>query len=144
MSNINTVTISGNLTRDPELKRVRDDFAIAKLGIAVNRSKKVDDGYEEVASFFEVDVLGKYGELVARKLQKGDLVTINGRLEQQRWETDAGEKRSKVSILALDVDGQGMFRSKDEETAPAEAGESLAAAAAPAQSTLPADDDIPF
>ena len=144
MSNINTVALSGNLTRDPELRHTPSGFAIAKLGIAVNKSKKNPDGdgYIEEGHFFDVDVLGNFGELVARKLRKGDLITVQGELEYQSWESEGG-KRSKVSVLARSIDGQGMFRSKDEESSPAgvEAG---ANPSTPDAAATPAEDDIPF
>lgn len=142
MGNVNTVTVSGNLTRDPELREFGTDGKVANLGIAVNRQRfnKETEEYDNEVSFFDVTVWGNYGALTARKLKKGDSCTVSGRLEQQTWETD-GEKRQKVVIIASDVDSEGYFRSKDEESTPA-------ATAAPAESTTPAatasDDDIPF
>jgi single-strand DNA-binding protein len=157
MSNVNTVAVSGNLTRDPEYKKINDDFAVAKLGIAVNRRVKdasSDDGYGEKVSFFDVEVLGSgFAALVGRKMKKGDSATVTGRLEQQTWETTEGDKRSKVVIIATEIDSEAFFRSRDEdnsldapaETAPAAA---PAAAATPAEAqvaaAVAADDDIPF
>lgn len=143
MSNVNSATISGNLTRDPELRHTPSGYAVANLGVAVNRTRKDKDTQERIeeTSFLDVTVWGGFGELCCRKLRKGDLVTVQGRLEQRSWEADDGTKRSKVEIVADQVDGAGLYRSKDEEnttTAPA--------TAAPAQAPLAAaaDDDIPF
>jgi single-strand DNA-binding protein len=152
MANVNTVTLSGNLTRDPEYKQISDEFAVCDLGIAVNRSKKGSDGeYTEEVSFFDLKVLGAgFSALVGKKLRKGDSVTLSGRLQQDRWEKD-GEKRSKVVVVVDQLDSDGFFRSKDEDasltsSAPASssaqtnmANPDAPAAAAPAQ-----DDDIPF
>ena len=145
MSNINTVTISGNLTRDVEV--YGKDLNVAKFGVAVNRSYKPKDAedYAEEVSFIDVTAFSGLGSLCARKMKKGDAVTVQGRLKQETWETDEG-KRSKVIIIADEIDGDWKFRAKDEDNVPtaatapaAEATEAPAAAGAPA-----ADDDIPF
>jgi single-strand DNA-binding protein len=147
-NNLNTLAVSGNLTRDPELRETKSGTPVCNLGIAVNRSRKQDDGsYEDDVSFFDITVWGNYGSLVARKLQKGDAVSLTGRLEQQRWTTDNDEKRSKVIIVADQIDGAGMYRAKDEETAP-EGDAPTDNAAPPASDAAPAaeptTDDIPF
>ena len=147
MSNVNTVTISGNCTRDPEVKHLPSGTAVAEFGLAVNRRRKGEgDDYIEEVSFFDVTVFGGFGELVGRKMKKGDPITVAGRLQQDRWETEDGQNRSKVKVIANDIDGDWQFRSKDEDNAAAateapaaEATEAAAEAAAPA-----ADDDIPF
>lgn len=154
MSHINTVAVSGNLTRDPQVKWVSEDGdkAIVGLGIANNRSRKGEDGdYVEETSFFDIDVFGGFGVLVAKKLRKGDSAAVQGRLEQQTWgEGDA--KRSKVVVIATTIDSDGFFRSADENAqvvvpdgsadGPPAAAEQPAAAASP--SAAPSDDDIPF
>jgi single-strand DNA-binding protein len=134
VSNINTVTISGNLTRDPELKHIPSGTALCQLGVAVNKSRKMDDGsYQDETSFFDVDVWSGFGELVANKFQKGDSIIISGELKQERWETDEGN-RSKVKIVARSVDGAAMYRKAGETSAPAET-------PTPGSSQ---SDDIPF
>jgi single-strand DNA-binding protein len=138
MSHINAVTISGVLTRDPELKTFGSDGQVANLGVAVERQYKKGDEFVKETSFFDVSFFGNFGGLIARKLQKADKVTIAGRLQQQTWESDGG-KRSKVVIVGDQLDSQGLFRSKDEETAPADSGSSQTAG-----QTTSADDDIPF
>lgn len=145
MANINTVAISGNLTRDPELRHTASGTAVVGIGVAVNRSIKdenAEGGYREEVSFFDATVWGNFGELVARKLRKGDHVTVQGRLKQDTWETDGGEKRYKVQIIAEQIDSEGFFRSKDEDNATSAATESTPEAAPAA--AAPAKDDIPF
>lgn len=153
MSNVNSVVVSGNLTRDPELRSTTNGTSVVNLGIAVNRSYKsesAEGGYAEEVSFFDVTVWGGFGELVARKLRKGDSATIQGRLKQDTWETDTGEKRSKVQIIADQIDSDGFFRSKDEDNtavaAPAETAPASTAATSTNTETpaLPSADDIPF
>ena len=142
MSNVNTVTVSGNLTRDIELRKTQSDFTIGNLGLAVERSKKVDDDWETETSFFDVTVFGGTAEFVAKKLRKGDLVTVSGRLEQQRWEDkETGAKRSKVVIVATAIDSHGLFRPKDEDN---QLNFDGGGASEPAAAAKPADDDIPF
>jgi len=135
LSNINTVTISGNLTRDPELRHTKSDTAVCNISVAVNRSVKRDDEWVEEPSFFDVTVFGGRGEQCAAKCAKGSFVTVSGRLEQQRWETEEGDKRQKVVIIAQQIEGADFFKKRDESAAstPAESGTAAAA-----------DDDIPF
>lgn len=144
MGNVNSVTLSGNLTRDPELRTTPSGFNIAKLGIAVNKSKKDPngDGYIEEGHFFDIDVLGNFGELVSRKLRKGDRLTVQGELEYQSWESEGG-KRSKVSILARSIDSDAFFK-KDSDVAPLAGAEAGASTTAPDPAPGDAADDIPF
>ena len=140
MSNVNNACVSGNLTRDIELRRTANDFTIGSLSIANERSRKDGDEWIKETNFFDVTLFGGTAEFAARKLRKGDLVVIQGRLEQQTWEKD-GQKRSKVVIIGNAVDSAGFFRSKDEDNQLTfEGAAATPAAAAPA----PADDDIPF
>jgi len=142
VSNVNSVTVSGNLTRDIELRKTPNDFTIGSASIAVERSRKDGDDWVKETSFFDVTLFGGSAEFAAKKLRKGDLVTVQGRLEQQTWETDAG-KRSKVVIIASAVDSTGFFRSKDEDNQLSfdQAGGGQAGEAPKAN---PQDDDIPF
>lgn len=136
MANINTVAVSGNVTRDPEMRTFESGTEKASFGLAYNRSRKNadGDGYIEETSFFDVEVFGNFAGLVGKKLRKGDAATVLGRLEQQSWETD-GQKRSKVVIIAQQIDSPAFFK-KVEEVAPLSDGAQASAAAT--------DDDIPF
>lgn len=100
-TNINTVTLTGNLTRDPELRSLPTGTSVCELGIAVNESvKNPQTGeWEERANFFDVTVWGRQGETCARFLSKGRPVAISGRLRWESWEQD-GQKRSKVKVVA--------------------------------------------
>lgn len=142
MSNVNSVVVSGNAVADPEVKweSPEGDSAIVALRVAVNRSKKTDDGYEDVASFFDVVVKGKFAKLVDRKVRKGDALTVQGFLVQDRWQTEGGENRSKVVIEARDIDGAAFYRKADDVPAKESGGST---SSAPTPSTAD-DDDIPF
>lgn len=146
MANVNSVVISGNLTRDPELKLLPSGTSVASSSVAVNRRYKdesAEDGYAEEVSFFDVSVFGKFAELVARKLKKGDGVTVQGRLKQNRWQTEDGQNRSRVEIIADQIDSDGFFRSKDEDNDTSATAEPQAQASAQG-ATQPTGDDIPF
>lgn len=96
----NTVTIVGNVTRDPELRFTNSGMAVARLGVAVNKRSR--DG-EEKTSFFDVVCFREMAENIAESLQRGARVMVTGELSQDTWETPEGQKRSKVEILADDI-----------------------------------------
>lgn len=98
----NHVSITGNLTRDPELRFGVNGVAVATAGVAWNDRKR--EGQDEAdVSFFNFVCFRELAENVAASLQKGDRVTIVGQLRQRRYKTDAGESRSVVEISANEV-----------------------------------------
>lgn len=102
---INSVSISGNLTRDPELRVTSGGTNILRIGVAVNERRKSPSGeWEDHANFIDVTVFGNRGEALSRFLAKGMKVAVTGRLHQQRWETDSGEKRNRLEVIADEVD----------------------------------------
>jgi single-strand DNA-binding protein len=105
MSNGNSVTVVGNITRDPELRFTPNGQARASFGLAVNRrwQNRQTQEWEEATSFFDVTCWGDLGDNVSESLGKGSRVIVTGRLEQRSWETQEGEKRSKVEIIADEV-----------------------------------------
>ena len=104
-TNMNSVSVVGNATRDPELRFTPSGQAIATFGIAVNRSwrNKQSNEWEEAVSFFDVTCWAQMAENVAESVTKGTRVLVSGRLEQRSWETNDGEKRSKVEIVADEI-----------------------------------------
>jgi len=98
MNNLNRVIINGNLTNDCKLERGKSGTAYGSFSIAVNRSVKKGDNWEEVTSFFGVKAFGKLFESQHPYLNKGANVTVEGSLIQERWETKEGEKRSRIII----------------------------------------------
>jgi single-strand DNA-binding protein len=101
----NTITVVGNVTRDPELKFLNSGQAALKLSIAVNRrwQNRQTQEWEERVSYFEVVGYGTMAENAANSLQKGSRVIVSGRLEQRSWETENGDKRSIVEINADEI-----------------------------------------
>ena len=101
----NTVTVIGNVTRDPELRFTPSGQAIATFGLAVNRrwQNRQTQDWEEQVSFFDIKCWAQMGENVGESVQKGTRVLVTGRLEQRSWETDNGDKRSKVEVVADEI-----------------------------------------
>ncbi len=102
MANINRVTITGNLTRDPELRSLPSGTAVCELGVAVNhRRKDQTDQWIDEPNYFNVVVFGAQGQNCAQYLSKGRPVAVDGRLRWSSWEDkNGGGKRSKVEIIA--------------------------------------------
>lgn len=99
-NNINTVTLGGRLTRDPELKATQSGVSVLAFGLASNTSRKNQAGqWEEVPGFYDCKVIGSRADGLARILRKGMPVVVSGRLSYSQWEKD-GQKRSKVEIMA--------------------------------------------
>ena len=105
MANGNTVTIVGNLTRDPELRYTPSGQANASFGVAVNRRwmNRQTNEWEERVSFFNVVCWREMADNVSESLAKGARVVVTGRLEQRSWETENGDKRSVIEIVADEI-----------------------------------------
>ena len=100
MASENSVTLVGNLTRDPELRYTTGGRGVASFGLAVNRRYQVNGEWQEQVSFFNIVAWGDLGENAAASLTKGNRVMIAGRLEQRSYETKEGEKRSVTEVIA--------------------------------------------
>jgi len=105
MANGNNVELIGNITRDPELRFTPSGAAVANFGLAVNRrwQNRQTNEWEEQVSFFDIVAWRELAENVAESLTKGSRVMVTGRLDQRSWETDNGEKRSKVEVVADEI-----------------------------------------
>ncbi len=105
MANGNNVELIGNITRDPELRFTPSGAAVANFGLAVNRrwQNRQTNEWEEQVSFFDIVAWRELAENVAESLTKGSRVMVSGRLDQRSWETDNGEKRSKVEVVADEI-----------------------------------------
>ena len=139
MQDINTVALTGNLTRDPELKQTPGG-SICRIRVANNGRKKDGDQWVDAPNFFDVVVWGAQGENVAQYLSKGRKVAITGKLRWREWESDSG-KRQAVEIHADNV----AFIGGREEGGSAPAAASSGTGVGDFASTgAPASDDIPF
>ena len=100
-SYINKVLLMGNLTRDPELRRTQSGQSVCEFGIAINRTTRTRDGQErEETCFVDIVVWGKPGEACKTYLAKGRSVFVEGRLSLDQWESDSGERKSKLRVVA--------------------------------------------
>ena len=102
---LNRVMLLGNLGADPELRFTPSGAAVANFGLAVNRrwQNRQTNEWEEQVSFFDIVAWRELAENVAESLTKGSRVMVTGRLDQRSWETDNGEKRSKVEVVADEI-----------------------------------------
>ena len=103
MTSFNKVILLGNLTRDPEVRYTPNGIAVASFAIAVNRKYKQGDETKEEVSYIDIVVFGKQAESCGQYINKGDSVLIDGRLQQRRWETEEGQKRNKIEVVAQSV-----------------------------------------
>jgi single-strand DNA-binding protein len=153
-TNINRVVLTGNLTRDPELRSTGSGTSVCSLRVACNTRRKdpTTGDWTDKPNYFDVTVWGAQGENCATYLQKGRPVAIDGRLEWREWEAkDGSGKRQSVEIIADSVQflgsrdggengGQGGGRFTPQSDVPADTGDFQAAPASGSGS----DDDIPF
>ena len=156
-SNVNVVVITGNLTRDPELRHTGGGTAVCELRVAVNSRRK--DGatgeWVDKPNFFDVVVWGAQGENCATYLAKGRPVAVEGRLDWREWEAkDGSGKRQAVSIIANTV----QFLGSRDGAGPGPSSQGNGGGFSPPASDVPADvsdfagapsgggseDDIPF
>ena len=103
MAGFNKVILIGNLTRNPELRYTPNGTPVAALGLAVSRRYKQGDDLKEEVCFVDIVVFGKQAEHCGQYLSKGNRIIVDGRLQQRRWETEDGQKRSKHEVVAQTV-----------------------------------------
>jgi single-strand DNA-binding protein len=156
-SNVNVVVVTGNLTRDPELRHLGSGTAVCKLRVAVNSRRKDQSGnWVDKPNYFDVTVWGAQGENCANYLSKGRPVAVEGRLDWREWEDQGGNKRQSVEIIANTVqflgsrdgssgggngNGGGGGFSPPQSDVPADMGDFETA---PAGGGAASEDDIPF
>jgi single-strand DNA-binding protein len=146
-TNINRVVITGNLTRDPELRSTGSGMSVCSLRIASNSRRKDGSGnWVEKPNFFDITVWGAQGENCAQYLSKGRPVAVDGRLDWREWEDKQGNKRQSIDIIADSVQflgsregGENGGRFTPQSDVPADTSDY---ASAPAGNS--GDDDIPF
>ncbi len=146
------VTIVGNVTRDPEMRYTSGGRAVATIGVAVNRRWKNQQSneWQEQVSYFDVICWGDLGENVVNSITKGARVMVSGRLEQRSWETESGDKRSKVEIVADEIGPSLRWATAEVRRTPREGGNGNYGGngggnggGAPAQRQAPAPEPAP-
>jgi single-strand DNA-binding protein len=148
-TNINRVMITGNLTKDPDLRSTGGGTSVCSLRVAVNSRRKDETGnWVDKPNYFDVTVWGAQGENCAQYLSKGRPVAVDGRLNWREWQDGQGNKRQSVDIIADSVQflgsreggGENGGRFTPQSDVPADTGDFEPAPAAAGAS----DDDIPF
>jgi single-strand DNA-binding protein len=128
MSNGNNVVLVGNVTREPELRFTPSGQSTVSFGLAVNRrwQNRQTQEWEEATSFFDIVCWRELAENVSESIHKGARVLVSGRLEQRSWETQEGEKRSKIEVVADEIGPSLRWASaqvtKNERKGPGESG----------------------
>ena len=151
---INKVLITGNLTRDPELRETPSGFQVLSLGVAVNdrRRNPQTQQWEDYANFVDCTMFGNRAASVSRFLAKGSKVAIEGKLRWSQWQAQDGGRRSKLEVVVDELEFMARNGSQPQvSAAPAPAGMQPATAqayqalgAVPQVDTSPYDEDIPF
>jgi single-strand DNA-binding protein len=149
-TNINRVVLTGNLTRDPELRSTPSGTSVCSLRVACNTRRKDSSGeWVDKPNYFDVTIWGRQGENAAQYLEKGRPVAIDGRLEWREWQDKEGNKRQSVDIIADSVQflsgrgdeggGGNGSRFTPQADVPADTADFQ-----PAPAGGSSDDDIPF
>jgi single-strand DNA-binding protein len=150
-TNINRVVMTGNLTRDPELRNLPSGTSVCSLRIACNTRRKDESGqWVDKPNYFDVTVWGAQGENCAQYLAKGRPVAVDGRLEWREWQDKDGNKRQSTDIIADSVQflgsregGENGGRFTPQSDVPVDTGDFQTAPAGGGGGDA-ADDDIPF
>jgi len=148
----NSITLVGNVTRDPELRFTPSGQATATFGLAVNRrwQNRQTQEWEEATSFFDVVCWREMAENVSESLTRGSRVIVTGRLEQRSWETPDGDKRSRVEVIADELGPSLRWATaqvvRNERRGPGSEGGGAArgARSGPSEPAPYADDEEPF
>ena len=142
--NINRVVLTGNLTRDPELRTTSGGTSVCSLRLAVNTRRKDETGqWVDNPNYFDITVWGNQGERCAQYLAKGRPVAVDGRLDWREWDAQDGTKRQAVEIIADSVQFLGSRQDSEGGGQPQFVPSGAQADNADFGSSA-ADDDIPF
>lgn len=152
MASFNKVILVGNLTRDPEVRYTPKGMAIAKLGLAVNRTWRTETGEsKEEVTFVDIDAFGKQAETIAQYMRKGNPMLIEGRLRLDQWDDkQTGQKRSRLGVVLESFQFLGGARPEGapegatRRAAPAAAASTAAAQPPAPDGPPPEEDDVPF
>jgi single-strand DNA-binding protein len=154
MANFNKVILAGNLTRDPEMRYTPKGTAVAKIGMAINRTWKSESGEsKEEVTFVDVEAWGRQAEVIAQYMKKGRPFLVEGRLKLDQWEDkNTHQKQSKLKVVLESFSfidsNRGDSAGVPSEAPRAQKTAAPAAAAAPegpeTETPAPEEDDVPF
>ena len=142
----NTITLVGNIVRDPELRFTANGKAVANFGIAVGRRFQVNGEWQEQTSFFNITAWGELGENAAASLSKGVRIVVTGRLEQREFTTREGDKRTAIDVIADELGPSLRWATAQVERKPRQDGaaKKTSTGASPAGEKSPFEGEEPF
>jgi single-strand DNA-binding protein len=148
MASLNKVILIGNMTRDPEHRVTASGHSICKFGLAVSRKYSTRDGEQrEETTFVDIDAFGKQADTINQYMKKGSPIMVKGRLKLDQWETDDGQKRSKLGVIVENFQflpsGQRSSEGRGSNDRPASS-PSRAPAAPAGHDEGDFDENIPF
>jgi single-strand DNA-binding protein len=155
MASFNKVILAGNLTRDPELRYTPKGSAVAKIGLAVNRTWKTESGEnKEEVTFIDIEAWGRQAEVIAQYMRKGRPLLVEGRLKLDTWEDkNTHQKQSKLKVVLESfsfIDSKGTDAGPSSPSGEAPRRPASAPPAKPAEPSEagepsgPEEDDVPF
>ena len=157
MPSFNKVILMGNLTRDPELRVTANGLSICKMSLATNRVFNSQDGERrEEVTYVDVDAFGRQAEIISKYMTKGRPILIEGRLKLDSWETQQGEKRSKLFVVlerfhfmggredSADSGGHGSHVERSSPPPRPSRAPAAPASRPPQQRDEMEEDDVPF
>lgn len=152
MASFNKVILIGNLTRDPEMRVTPNGHTICKLGLAVSRAYSTRDGERrEETTFVDIDAFGKQAEVISKYMRKGRPIMVEGRLKLDQWESNDGQKRSKLGVVLENFqflggrdDNAGGGGGYEQSSPPQRASAESAPASDFSSSDDTLDEDVPF
>jgi single-strand DNA-binding protein len=139
MASFNRVILVGNLTKDLELRHIPSGTAVTDMTIAVNDRIKKNDQWVDDVNYFDVTLWGRTAEIATLYLSKGSSVLIEGRLKQEKWEQEDGQKRSKVKVIGERMQMLGGKSANAQHQAEAAEQQTVSA-----MQSAPPDDEVPF
>ncbi|WP_269522550.1 single-stranded DNA-binding protein [Coraliomargarita parva] len=150
MASFNKVILMGNLTRDPEMRVTPSGHTICKLGLAVSRAYSTRDGERrEETTFVDIDAFGKQAEVISKYMRKGRPIMVEGRLKLDQWESNDGQKRSKLGVVLENFqflggrdDNSSGGGGYEDSSPPQRSGSSSSRSSNEPEDTL--DEDVPF
>ena len=140
---INKVIISGNLTRDAELRATAGGTSVLSFGVAVNERRRQGDEWVDYANYVDCTLFGRRADAIARYLVKGTKVCIEGRLRYGSWEQD-GQRRSKLTVTVDEIEFMSRANKQDARSQQPDAAHAVHAAYPAAMGEQYAGEDIPF
>ena len=143
MTVVNSVVLVGRLTKDPEMRYTPNGIAVTNFGLAVNRQSRREEGQERQADFIDIVAWRQTAEFCGNYMKKGDLVSVEGRIQVRDWETQDGQSRRSVEVVAFRVQALESRAQREQRQAGSGGGGGSGGGEPPPKDEAPPPDD-PF